>query len=278
MPSRWEVTLAGPAGVAIPLAAPLAVASGWLDDPQPDLVGHQTPLARTSQHKDQARPWAFGPMRTVVSAPGGESAEIVVQVRLLGEGLDSRLRAATELGRAVRLGSHQYQIIAPARQVETVSWQDLRRWSGERAWQLRFLTPACVRRNKRTSPLLAPDSVARGLAERWHRLHPQTAPPLPGHGAGPVWVSDIEGRSEVQILTRRVKKGGQWREEGEVISGFVGRIRYVCDQGSEAEAADFNALMAFAAFAGIGSHTTHGFGTAIAEPTWQAPTTRARRR
>lgn len=278
MPSRWEVTLAGPAGVAIPLTAPLAVVSGWLDDPQPGQAGNRPPPGRTSLHKDQARPWAFGPIRTIVPAHDSRGAELVLQVRLLGEGLDGRLRAATESGRAVRLGSHQYEITAPARQVETASWQDLRRWSGERAWQLRFLTPACVRRNNRTSPLLAPDSVARGLAERWHRLAPQTAPPQPGRGAGPVWVSDLDGRSATQILTRRVKDGGQWREEEEVISGFVGRIRYVCDQGSDAEAADFSALMAFAAFAGIGSHTTHGFGTAVAEPTWQAPTTRANRR
>ncbi len=277
MPSRWEVTLAGPADAGIPLTAPLAVVSGWLDDPQPGQAGHQYPPAGTSLHKDQARPWAFGPIRTVVPAQGSERAEIVVQVRLLGEGLDGRLRAATEPGRAVRLGSHHDQSTGPARQVETATWQDLKRRSGERAWQLRFLTPGCVRRHKRTSPLLAPDSVARGLAERWHRLHPQTAPPLPGHGAGPVWVSDLDGHSETQVLTRRIKKGGQWREEDEIVSGFVGRIRYVCDQGSDSEAADFNALMAFAAFAGIGSHTTHGFGTAIAEPTWQAPTTQARR-
>ena len=33
MPSIWEVMLAGPADTAIPLTAPHAVISGWLDDP-----------------------------------------------------------------------------------------------------------------------------------------------------------------------------------------------------------------------------------------------------
>jgi CRISPR/Cas system endoribonuclease Cas6 (RAMP superfamily) len=61
----------------------------------------------------------------------------------------------------------------------------------------------------------------------------------------------------------------------EVVSGFVGRIRYVCHQGTDAEAAGFDALMAFAAFAGVGSHTTAGFGVMVPEPTWQPPTIQA---
>ena len=60
----------------------------------------------------------------------------------------------------------------------------------------------------------------------------------------------------------------------EVISGFTGRIRYACDHGTEAEAADFGALLAFAAYAGAGSHTTYGFGVLRPEPTWQPPTLR----
>jgi len=89
-----------------------------------------------------------------------------------------------------------------------------------------------------------------------------------------VWVSDIDGRSEVQTLTRNVRRTDGWRLEDEVISGFTGRIRYVCDQGTGDEAAAFDALMAFAAYAGVGSHTTYGFGVIRPEPTWQPPTTR----
>jgi CRISPR-associated endoribonuclease Cas6 len=139
---------------------------------------------------------------------------------------------------------------------------------------VRFVTPACLRKQNRTSPWPAPESVARGLAERWHRLDPATSPPLPGHGTGPVWVSDIDGHNEVQLLTRRVRRDSRWQLEEEVVSGFVGRIRYVCHQGTDAEAADFDALMAFAAFAGAGSHTTYGFGVVVPEPTWQPPTIR----
>src|SRR5215472_16823842 len=98
-----------------------------------------------------------------------------------------------------------YEITDSARLAEQESWHSLRRWPGTRAWQVRFLTPACFRRGNRTSPWPAPDSFARGLAERWRQLHPDTAPPAPGPGAGPVWVSDIEGHSKVTTLTRNVR-------------------------------------------------------------------------
>lgn len=192
-------------------------------------------------------------------------------VRLLDDGLADRLQRAVRPGRPVRLGAGQYRIAAPARLVSQVSWAGLRNRPGERAWQVRFVTPVCLRKGNRTSPWPAPDSVARGLAERWHKLHPATAPPLAGPEAGPVWVSDVEGRSETQILDRR----GRGRE---VISGFTGRIRYVCDRGTEAEAARFGSLLAFAALAGAGSHTTYGFGVVCPEPTWQPPTVQAGQR
>lgn len=192
-------------------------------------------------------------------------------VRLLDDGLADRLQRAVQSGRPVRFGAGRYQVAGPAQLVSQASWTGLRDWRGERAWQVRFVTPVCLRRGNRTSPWPAPESVARGLAERWHRLHPATAPPLPRPGASPVWVSDVEGHSETQILERR----GRGRE---VISGFTGRIRYLCDRGTEAEAAGFGALLAFAAFAGAGSHTTYGFGVVCPEPTWQPPTVRAGQR
>ncbi len=276
MPSRWEVRLAGPADTRIPLAAPMAVVGGWLDDRRVRGSQEGLPGAGRSGHDDQARRWACGPLGTWTPAgPDQAGAAIWLQVRLLDDDLSDRLLVAAKPGQVVRLGTHDYEITEEPRLAECVSWQALRRWPGTRAWQVRFITPACLRRGSRTSPWPAPESVARGLAERWHRLDPNTAPPLPGPGAGPVWVSDLEGHNEVQILTRNVRREGRWRLEDEVISGFVGRIRYVCDRGTDAEAAAFDALMAFAAFAGAGSHTTYGFGVVHAEPTWRPPTIRA---
>jgi hypothetical protein len=266
VPSRWEVTLAGPADAPVPLAAPLAVVSGWLDGPGGE------PGNSGSGHKEQGRRWACGPLRTM---PGGTDAMAVtvLGVRLLDDALSARLTGATVLGRAVRLGAGRHVIAGPTRLIEQASWAQLRQWSGARAWQVRFVTPACVRRGGRTSPWLAPESLARGLAERWRRLDLDTTPPLPRPGIGPVWVSDIDGHSQAQILARRARADREAADE--VISGFVGRIRYVCDRGTDTEAADFDALMSFARFAGAGSHTTAGFGVMVAEPTWQPPTTRA---
>jgi CRISPR-associated endoribonuclease Cas6 len=266
MPSRWEVLLAGPADAAIPLTAPHAVVSGWLDD------RGAGPGGPRSAHTDQAKKWAFGPLR----AADGNCAGIVMQIRLLDDALAERLAAKTVAGTAVRLGSGHYRVHEPARLVEQASWPDLRRSQGARAWQARFASPACTRRRNRAAPLLNPDALALGLAERWRLLDPATAPVLPWlPGSGPVWISDLDGHTEVQLLSRRTQRDGKPAKQEEVISGFVGRVRYVCDHGSEAEAAAFGALLAFASFAGAGSHTAYGFGVVVPEPTWQPPTIRA---
>jgi hypothetical protein len=269
MPSRWNVMLVGPGDAAIPLTAPHAVVSGWLDDPGPSRPGAR---ARQSGHADQAKKWAFGPLRTATAHHAG----IVMQIRLLDDTLGERLTAATAPGTPVRLGPWRYHVREPARLIEQVSWPDLRTPTAAGAWQVRFISPACTRRHNRAAPLLNPDALALGLAERWRLLDPLTAPALPWlPGPGPVWVSDLDGHTEVQLLWRRTRRDGEWVRQEEVISGFTGRVRYVCDQGSEAERAAFDALLNFAAFAGAGSHTAYGFGVVVPEPTWQPPTTRA---
>jgi hypothetical protein len=270
MPSRWEIFLDGPADAAIPLTAPHAVVSRWLDDPAPG-QGRGSNSTR-SGHSDPVKRWACGPLRTFETDP--DSAGIAFQVRLLDDTLTSRLQAAIPPGAMIRLGNCEYRTQAPPQMLAKADWQELRRWPGTRAWQVRFLTPACARRRNRTSPLLTPEALARGLTERWQQLDPATAPEVTWRGAGPIWVSDLDGHSEVQILSRRLSRNGRPARAEEIISGFTGRVRYVCDHGSDAEAACFGALLAFASFAGVGSHTAYGFGVIAPEPTWQPPTVR----
>jgi hypothetical protein len=272
VPSRWEVPLAGPVAAAIPLTAPHAVVAGWLDDPATGPGQGPAEVAR-SGHGDPVKKWACGPLRAVPSGAAGTT--LGLQVRLLDDGLAGRLQAATAPGAAVRLGACHYRVAGPVRMTASAAWPDLRRWAGARAWQVRFVTPACARRRNRTFPLLSPETLARGLADRWQRLDPATAPDVPWRGAGPVWVSDLDGHSEVQVLARRLRRDGQSVTEEEIISGLTGRVRYVCDHGSDADAACFGALLAFAAFAGAGSHTAYGFGVTVPEPTWQPPTMQA---
>ena len=271
MPSSWEVTLAGPADAAIPLAAPHAVISGWLDDPAQRARTPGRGRAPRSEHGGPVKKWACGPPRAVPRARG-----IALQVRLLDDSLAGRLHAATAAGAAVRLGDQPLpgQRSCPDDRPGGVARNcAIGRVPGP--GRCAFVTPACARRRNRTYPLLAPDALARGLAERWQHLHPATAPELTWRGTGPVWVSDLDGHSEVQILSRRVRRDGDSARREEIISGFTGRVRYVCDHGTDAEAACFAALLAFAAFAGAGSHTAYGFGTITPEPTWQPPTVRA---
>ena len=272
MPSTWEVTLSGPADAAVPLTAPHAVISRWLDDPAPR-SGTSPATTPRSEHGGQVKKWACGPPRALTLREAGPG--LALQIRLLDDSLATRLLAAARPSAAVGLGAARYQVCEPPRLTAQAAWPELRHWPGTRAWQVRFLTPACARRHNRVSPLLGPDALARGLAERWRQLHPATAPELTWRGTGPVWVSDLDGRSEVQVLSRRARRQHGPARQEEIISGFTGRVRYVCDDGTDAEAACFAALLAFATFAGAGSHTAYGFGTVIPEPTWQPPSTQA---
>lgn len=259
MPSTWQIPLTGAAGAGVPLTAPLAVVSGWLDarsdGSQTGSEPGLTPDAKDarSRHDAQARPWSVTPPQAV------GRQRTVLEVRLLDDGLRDRLARVVVPGARVRLGSQHFTVADTASQVAAVGWEELARWSGERAWQVRFASPTTFRRGNRTSPWPDPVSVIRGLRARWDGL---------GHGPAPeptrgsVWVSDVDGRSDAVAM------------RGTVVTGFIGRLRYVCD-GSAEDAAAFAALMAFGRFAGVGSHTTAGFGCIIPEPT---PQPRARGR
>src|SRR5262249_46615415 len=162
----------------------------------------------------------------------------------------------------VRLGSNCFTITAQPLQTNATSWPDLTHpatasdpthTAAPRAWRLHFLSPVTFRDGDRSSPWPAPDSVTRSLADRWRALHPATAPTLTTTGARPLWVSDLDGTSQPCRLA------------GRIVSGFVGRIRYVCD-GSAADAAAIGALLRFAGYAGTGSHTAYGFGLTRTEP------------
>jgi CRISPR-associated endoribonuclease Cas6 len=181
---------------------------------------------------------------------------VVLEVRLLEDGLAVRLAAHAVPAVPVRLGRHWLAVAGVPVLDIACSWSEFVGERGRRAWEVGYRSPTTFRRGTRTSPWPAPESVLTSLAARWRALRPQTAPELSRDLARSVWVSDVEGRSECLRL------------RGTVVSGFVGRIRYVCDGPDEA-AATVGALFAFAQFAGIGSHTAFGLGTIDLSPTWQ---------
>src|SRR5450755_2836295 len=121
MPSTWEVILAGPADAAIPLTAPHAVISRWLDDPAQRPGTSPAALPR-SEHGGRVKKWACGPPR---ATPGnGTGPAIALQVRLLDDSLAARLHAAAAPGAMVQLGASRYQIRGPARMTAQAAWPD----------------------------------------------------------------------------------------------------------------------------------------------------------
>lgn len=263
------IRLDGSAG-PVPVTAPMAVVSGWLDDrgssaraPETEPGAQDAVGEVVSDHEGARRPWALSPPQP---APGhGQlgSDALFLEVRLLDDRLGERLLSACRPGTEVRLGRWWVTVTEEPALLEHAGWDVLGKGTAERAWQLRVTSPATFRSRNRTSPWADPVTVARGLQRRWQLLHPSTAPDIVDGGARSVWVSDVDGHSEVVVL------------RGQVVSGFVGRLRFVSD-GTPEEAGAFSALMGFAVFAGVGSHTTYGFGAVAPEDTWQPPTTRHR--
>jgi CRISPR-associated endoribonuclease Cas6 len=204
-----------------------------------------------SDHRAAIKPYAISPPMT-------RGAKTVLQVRLLDDGLVGRLTSAASPGARVRLGRHHFTVAEPPRMLEAAGWADLMcpQVRAPRAWQLRFDTPTTFRRRDRSTPWLAPESVLRSLADRWRALDFESAPSVSPQQFRSLWVSDLDGHS---VTVRRA---------GLLVSGFVGRIRYVCD-GSAVDAAAADALFRFGAYAGVGSHTAFGFGVVSTEATWQ---------
>jgi len=239
MPSSWLVSLSGPPEPQIPLEAPHAVVSRWLD-----LI-----------HKAPAKAYALSP-------PGHDRGRTILTVRLLDDALAGSLTRHIVVGERVRLGRHWFTVTEPPVLAGGTAWTSLGR-SGRRAWELTFNSPTAFRRRNRTSPFPAPPSVITSLLERWWIIDPPTAPPFTAVDlARSLWVSDLDGHSSVMPL------------RDTIVSGFTGRIRYVCD-GTDAQAEAVDALLSFAEYAGVGSHTAYGLGTVSLGTTW-APGTRSR--
>lgn len=234
MPSLWEIPLIGPDDLRVPVEAPHAVVSRWLDD------DHQSPVKGYSV----TPPFNVGGRRSILT------------VRLLDDALAGRLVQHAAVGARIRLGSQHFTVATAPAMRRGTSWEELRSAHVCRAWEVDFRSPATFRRRNRTTPWPAPESLLVSLSARWRTLDPGTAPTLTREAISSVWVSDVEGRSQLLAI------------KGVTVSGFVGRLRYVCD-GCEEDAGAVAALFRFAAFSGVGSHTAFGLGTVSVTDSWQ---------
>ena len=121
----------------------------------------------------------------------------------------------------------------------------------------RFLTPATFRAGDANLPLPLPQSVFRGLWEKWNAF----APP------------DLRMDREVLTVAEkhvvpcafRVRSAERQVKQGKVV-GFFGNCRYeiLGDQSPEVAQA-LGALTNYAFYAGVGAKTTMGLGQALTE-------------
>lgn len=176
------------------------------------------------------------------------------EVGVLTHRAEQSLLEHARKGQSLRLGWQTGQVAAPPLLLRRATWAELAARSSQHAWVLRFATPASFRRGQRSSPWPAPASVLRGLAQRWAVETGEDRTPT-HQQADAVWVTDIDGANDVVRIS------------GTLYSGFVGRIRYQCDD--DEAAALVSPLFGLAPYAGVGSATTKGLGTTVVEPTWQ---------
>ncbi|MFD7656631.1 CRISPR system precrRNA processing endoribonuclease RAMP protein Cas6 [Actinosynnema sp. NPDC059797] len=128
-------------------------------------------------------------------------------------------------------------------------------------WRVEFVSPVTFRRGNRLLPWPSPSAVLGGLRAVWRVF----GAPVVGDveldlADEPVVVSAVEGASEVErfvLHERRDAAGGTvpvWVTAG----GFRGRVTYTVDGPVGAGAVA--ALFELARYAGVGAHTTRGFG------------------
>jgi CRISPR/Cas system endoribonuclease Cas6 (RAMP superfamily) len=157
--------------------------------------------------------------------------------------------------RPVRLGSQTGHFLTDPIPLETRSYEELFDCPVEAAHCVRFVTPTSVRDGNISSPFLEPSRLAKSAVKRWNKLVDNPTLLLDHRHAAGTWVSDLDGRNGI-VTRHRI-----------TISGFVGRMRFVCPTKDSARL--FSTVWAFAEHAGIGSYTTSGLGRILREPTWQ---------
>lgn len=251
MPSRWWVSLPGIDPRPVRLQHVHAAVSGWFDQTEED-------------HAQLVKPYALSPLSHSGdrrSGAGFEASALTDQAR------ECLLRKACS-NEIIRLGAQTTRLVG-AQLIEEESWDGLQTWMGGTAWDLEFVTPATFRQGQRWSPWPAPATVLRGLSESWNRWS-DTESRTPTHQqSDAVWVAELSGSSQRLDI-------GPARP-----SGFLGHVRYQCEDQAVASLVD--GLFRLAAYAGVGSAKAKGLGVtrvhhaAAADGARSAPVRRQRR-
>ncbi|STB94322.1 CRISPR system precrRNA processing endoribonuclease RAMP protein Cas6 [Corynebacterium amycolatum] len=201
-------------------------------------------------HWASAKPWSLAPLVT-----DGTFCGLRI-VTTNDEAVEALVEGAVP-GRPCRFGRQATQVLgAPMLDVE-VSADDFLSLEPESAFVLNFETPTTFRRGSRSMPFPDPQRILHSMQRRWSVCFGDEALGIirPIVEPDDIWISDLDGRNVVT------------RASNLTVSGFVGRIRYVCE--TEASARAFNALTAMSTLTGVGSYTTRTLGRVAREETWQ---------
>lgn len=233
MLTRWAVPVVGIDPARVKLDHLHAVACRWVDD----------------AHWASPKPWSLG---GISALDGVQVCEVVTLTAEVARRLGDRVTP----GSRIKLGKQHGTILTSPQPMATRDWARLAEPTAASAWQVSFLSPTSFSNGSRFSPWPDPTPMGRSLIQRWNAVHPYSKVVVEPNAWSKVWVSDIDGHSETL------------RPAGLTVSGFLGRIRYVCTD--PVVAGVFDRLLQFAEFAGVGRYTTRGLGTVRLEPTWPA--------
>lgn len=236
MLARWAIPLGriDPQGVRPDQVH--AVVCSWVDD----------------EHRPGSpKPWSTSPVRIV-------DGVAVLEINTLTPTSADRLHDEVSAGQPVRFGGQMGRVLATPQPVAACCREKLGGSVPKRAWTVQFRSPTTFGKGGRRnffSPWPDPTAVVRSLTHHWNAVVGAEHLALDRQQVGSIWVSDVDGRNE--IVTAR---------KGLTMSGFLGRIRYVCEDTETAEV--FHKLLHFAEYSGMGRYSTHGLGTVRLEPTW----------
>ncbi|MFT4124891.1 MAG: CRISPR system precrRNA processing endoribonuclease RAMP protein Cas6 [Gordonia sp. (in: high G+C Gram-positive bacteria)] len=235
MITHWLIPVGGIDPRKVKLSYLHAVVSGWMEDDLDD-------------HRAERKQWSLTPITQV----DGVAA---IHVVTLTESAYTVMASAAPAGE-IRLGSQHGVVLGRPVVAGGVTVDDILDTPVERAHCVVFRTPTALRNKDCISPLLEPYRLVGSAVKRWNSLVADSARQLE-HGVAPseIWVSDLDGRNEVMKV------------HGITVSGFVGRMRFVCENDNAAQL--FSRIWAFAEHAGIGAYTPHGLGCVAREDTWQ---------
>ncbi len=152
------------------------------------------------------------------------------------------------------------------RQVAAVAWSEVAAGPG-RAWAVEFVSPVTFRRGNRLLPWPSPSAVLGSLRADWRRFAAPHAGDLEVDLAlDPVVVTDVRGASEVErfVLHERPDASGKRVPVQVTVGGFRGRVTYAVEDPGLRDAV--GKLLAIAPYAGVGAHTTRGFGGVRVRP------------